>query len=271
MEITERKLQELLESLDDELYPELCTCLVDWRDSLDSEWPVQKPYFYATQLQVCDAREELPEQIGDLVKSIYLQEIRRENAEAMLNLGALYYTGRAGEQNYKKAVQYYTMAADRGNAQAVENLGYCWYYGRTGTVDYEKAFHCFVKGALAGRITSRYKMGDLYRYGYYVEKDEKLAAHIYQKCYNELGLCGSADNCADVCMRMGDVYYYGIGERRDLKAALRYYQESERYFYTKIADGDYFAPQGLQKVLRQQARARDRLRHDLPSFDWANK
>ena len=41
------------------------------------------------------------------------------------------YTGRAGDQDYKKAAHYYDMADKEGDRQATENLGYIYYYGRT--------------------------------------------------------------------------------------------------------------------------------------------
>ena len=62
--------------------------------------------------------------MAKLITDIYLNLIEDGDAEAMNDLGALYYTGRAGEQDYEKAAYYYDMADKAGNRQATENLGY---------------------------------------------------------------------------------------------------------------------------------------------------
>ena len=88
-------------------------------------------------------------------------EIGAGNADAMNDLGALYYDGSRGfEQSFEKAVRYYSMAAENGSRQAQENLGYCYYYGRDGEPDYEKAFHYFALGAFDGHLVSLYKIGE---------------------------------------------------------------------------------------------------------------
>ena len=49
----------------------------------------------------------------------------------MYNLGSCFHHGTLGvEQNWTKAVEWYTKAAEKGNSTAMNNLGYCFEYGR---------------------------------------------------------------------------------------------------------------------------------------------
>lgn len=263
------RLKLILQELDEEKYPE-CINVIYYNINTDSDDIYETPFEIACDLCECDQSEVLPKIIADFVIEIFVEEIKKENAAAMTNLGSLYYTGRCGEQSYEKAVKYYTIADEHGDRQATENLGYCYYYGRSVPVDYEKAFNYFVKGALDNHLNSLYKIGDMYKNGYYVKKDEKEAFYIYHHCYNQM-----TDECtrfigADICLRMGNVYFYGIGTSKNLELALKYYQEAEQYFYIKIKDGDYFARNGLKSVIEKQNEIRKEIAAELPDFLWTN-
>ncbi len=263
------RIMKICENLDENIYPETIDViemnvgdddgkLVLWSDA----------YELAEMLIDADKTQVMPKGIADYVIGILLEEIENGNASAMNELGALYYTGRCGEQNFKKAVEYYKMASDNGNRQATENLGYCYYYGRSVPVDYEKAYHYFIKGALDRHLISLYKIGDMYKNGYYVEKDEKEAFIIYSTCYDEMDEFWAADIGADICMRLGNAYYYGMGTKINYNMALSFYQEAERYYYKKIQNGDYFAKKGLAGVLEKLNDIREKLVADLPDFEW---
>ena len=208
--------------------------------------------------------------VVELVTDIYEDAIDLGSDEAMCNLGSLYYTGRAGEQNYEKAAHYYDMADKAGNRQATENLGYIYYYGRIGERDYEKAFKYFVKGALDGHLRSLYKVGDFYRNGYYVEKDPKEAFRIYDHCLKTmtdeaLPLVG-----ADVMMRLGDCYFEGIGVEEDLLAAQHYMSMAENMFYKRLMEGDFYQQKNLEHVLETEKSIREQIKEKmLPDLSWA--
>ena len=176
----------------------------------------------AGQLHDADGVYPMHPEVAALVMDIYRDGIENENADAMCDLGALYYTGRAGEQDYEKAAYYYDMADKAGNRQATENLGYIYYYGRTGAPDYEKAYHYFIKGALDGHLRSLYKIGDFYRNGYYVKEDWKEAFRIYEHCVEIMPSEAVSVMGADIYVRMGDCYYKGIGVEKDLLLAHRF-------------------------------------------------
>ncbi len=260
------KLSSILETIDREKYTDIvsiieCNIEVDGTVYMDA-------FDFACELHGADGTEILPKEVAELMIEIYLEEIANENPDAMTNLGSLYYTGRCGEQNYEKAVKYYTMADKYGERQATENLGYCYYYGRTGEVDYKKAYHYFVKGALDNHLNSLYKIGDMYKNGYYVEKDEKEAFYIYTHCYEQMTEVCAELIGADICMRMGNVYFYGIGTEKNYKMALKYYQEAEQHYYRKIHSGDFFAKKGLEGVIEKQNEIRKILLDGLPNFNW---
>lgn len=263
------KLIEILDTLDKGEYPEIASII---EFNISQEGKVFKSAFdIASRLHDADNTQILPKEVASLLIEIYLEEIDKENVGAMTDLGSLYYTGRCGELDYKKAVHYYTMADKLGERQATENLGYCYYYGRTGEVDYKKAFHYFVKGALDGHLNSLYKIGDMYKNGYYVEKDEKQAFYIYSHCYNQMTEISAQIVGGDISMRLGDVYYYGIGTQINLHLALKFYQESEQFFYVRINNGDYYAKKGLEDVIQKQNEIRALLMDDLPGYEWRKK
>lgn len=260
------RLKEILDTIDKEKYTDIVSIIEC--NTEDDGTVYMDAFEFASEFHEADGAEILPEEVAKLMIDIYLEEIENENAGAMTNLGSLYYTGRCGEQNYEKAVKYYTMADKHGERQATENLGYCYYYGRVGEVDYKKAYHYFVKGALDNHLNSLYKIGDMYRNGYYVEKDENEAFYIYRHCYEQMtDICAEYIG-ADICMRMGDVYFYGIGTDKNYYEALRYYQEAEQYFYRKINNGDFFARKGLENVIKNQNEIRNVLVSELPAFEW---
>lgn len=218
----------------------------------------------ACYLHDTDATLPMHPLIAEFCLQVYFDEYAKGNAEAACNLGSLYYTGRAGEQNYAKAVEYYTFAADHGDRQAAENLGYCYYYGRDVEKDYEKSYHYFVKGALDGHIVSLYKIGDFYKNGYYVQKDEKEAFYIYSRCADTMTDEASKIAGADVFMRLAQCFYKGIGTDVDLENALRLYQLSESMFYTRLKNGDFMIKNNLDRVIKEEEEVRQLLRAAMP-------
>ena len=186
----------------------------------------------------------------------YLGILAEENdSDALLSLGALYYTGFPGTaQDYNKAMHYYEKALEvsgNKNAWAMNNLGYCHYYGRTGTVDFEKAYSCFAYAAMMGNVNSMYKLGDMYYYGNHVGKDIDAAFYWYSLAKQQEP---DADEdyrdfiSASIAMRLGRAYLYGEGTDVDLIRALFELRTAEVLFYRQILIGDEFSAGQLSKV-----------------------
>jgi len=107
---------------------------------------------------------------------------KRKDPDDMMFLGGVYYEMR----KYDLALKYYEMAATMNHVPAYECLGYIWYYGRTGEKDYKKAFECFSKASEKGDIVARYKLADMYKNGYYVKKDQKKYEKMIEDMYDDL-------------------------------------------------------------------------------------
>ena len=108
----------------------------------------------------------------------YLIEELHDPAD-MLYLGGYYYQ----EKHFDLALKYYEMAASFDYDPAYECLGYIWYYGRTGERDYKKAFGYFSRLMDKGHPVATYKVADMYKNGYYVEKDQAKYEEIIEKLY----------------------------------------------------------------------------------------
>lgn len=243
--------------LDPELLPETAEL---FKNSILKE---PDPYELASAIVQCDRTADMPKELFDFVAGLYLEAIGKGNADAMNDLGALYYDGRGCEQDFTKAVLYYQMAARNGSSRAQENLGYCYYYGRNMPADYEKAFRCFALGAFRGRLTSLYKIGDMYRNGYYVGKDPKEAFGVYIRCLDLMTDEAAITVAGPVYLRVGSALLTGEGVEADPKGALVAFQRAELFLYDMVAGGDAMYKKSLQAAIDGQAKARAMLAEAL--------
>lgn len=97
----------------------------------------------------------------------------------MMSLGGYYYE----IKSFDLALKYYEMAETFDYLDAYICLGYIWYYGRTGEKDYKKAFHYYSKAMEKGDIVSSYKVADMYKNGYFVEKNYDKYVEIIESLY----------------------------------------------------------------------------------------
>lgn len=265
-----KMLNEILHSISEDEYPEICSTIYTHMQE-NAEGIYTEPFIIAQEMSEADATKQLPKLAAKFIRTAYEEELANGNADAACDIGSLYYTGRAGEQNYAKALEYYTIAADGGCRQAQENLGYCYYYGRDTAVDHEKAFHYFALGAFDGHLRSLYKIGDMYRDGHYVKKNEFEAYRIYRHCLDNMTDIALPLVGADVMMRMADCYFEGIGTEVDYELALHYYQKAEQLFYKRLQDGDFLIKGNYEKVIARQIEVRNKMQGALPSYDWAEQ
>lgn len=103
----------------------------------------------------------------------------------MMYLGGVYYE----MKHFDLALKYYEMAASYDYDAAYECLGYIWYYGRTGERDYRKAFEYFSKMMDKGNLVATYKVADMYRNGYYVDKDPETYRKMIEDLYEKVLKC----------------------------------------------------------------------------------
>lgn len=270
-EVLVKRIEQVIAAVsEDERYPESLGVLTDIQDEYDIYDFDENKEHLGIGLHEADGAYPMHPEVAKLLIDIYEDGIENESADAMCDLGSLYYTGRAGEQNYEKAAYYYDMADKAGNRQATENLGYIYYYGRIGQKDYEKAFKYFVKGALDGHLRSLYKVGDFYKNGYYVEKDPKEAFRIYEHCAEMMTEESGPLVGADVYMRLSDCFYEGFGVEKDLLVAQRLMSSAENMFYVRLAEGDFYQKRNLEHVLDVLKKIRKEIKDEvLPDLFWA--
>lgn len=124
------------------------------------------------------------------------------NPGDMLSLGGYYYE----IKRFDLALKYYEMAATYDYDPAYECLGYIWYYGRTGERDFKKAFEYFSKLMDKGNPVAAYKVADMYRNGYYVDKDQKKYEEIIEKLYPRVkGMTNVFDPVPEVFTRLARI------------------------------------------------------------------
>ena len=203
---------------------------------------------------------EYPEYINndDIIAKIisyYEEGVLQEDVTSCTNLGAIYYSGIFIKQDFTKAIELYTKAADLGEPQAMCNLGYCFYYGRDIKVDYQKAFECFILSSLYDNVNAMYKLGDMYLDEKYLTKNEKMAYVMFEKAYDNY-YDDFNHLYADITYRLAKCLFYGIGTDIDIFQAYEHIQASEYNYYLKLKDGnDPFA----EKLLRKSQKLKDEI------------
>ena len=230
------------------------------------------PYDIAGKLMALDSPKAFPRYIISFIEQLYMIEIKAGNADAMNDLGAHYYEANRGfAQDFEKAVNYYTMAAEHGSRVAQENLGFCYYYGRNMQPDYEKAFHCFALGAFDGHLISLYKIGDMYLNGYYVNRNPEEAFHIYMHCLQTMAEEAEQYVAGPVYLRLGKMFLNGTGTEVNVKNALVCLQKAESFLFDMVLAGDVKYRKSLEAAVRYQAEARKKLSEMLPDREWIDE
>ncbi|TPU38511.1 tetratricopeptide repeat protein, partial [Acinetobacter baumannii] len=69
-------------------------------------------------------------------------------------------------QNYKKAFEWYSKAAEQGEVKAQNNLGAYYANGDGGVKNYQKALDWYSKAAAQDNAEAKYYLGILYEEGY---------------------------------------------------------------------------------------------------------
>ena len=134
-------------------------------------------------------------------------------------------------------LKYYNMAADLDYIDAYECLGYIYYYGRVGDCDYKKAYHYFVKAANAGSLVSNYKVADMYKNGYYVDKDLDIYKRIIEKLYIKVkDLCDPHAPIPEIFIRLAGIRR----DEGKKKEALSLLLNAKEYMAQRIAEFPFF-------------------------------
>lgn len=159
------------------------------------------------------------------------------NQLGQVSLASLYRDGYGGmTQDYAKAIEWYTKAANQGNASAFGNLGWFYREGMGVTRDYQKSVDYYRQGAEAGDLTSIAAMGYAAQNGLGIPQNYDQARNWYEKGAN----AGDAYSMAS----LGFLYDAGVGVKQDYVEA--------RYWYEKAANaGSAYAMGNLSRLYDQ--------------------
>lgn len=156
-----------------------------------------------------------------------------KNTHYATMLGGFYY----GEREFKLAEKYYLIGATRNDIWACSGLGYIYYYGRVGKPDYKKAFYYYKRASDLGDFEATYKLADMYKNGYYVEKDYELYKALIERIYEkikddtDLGL-----PIPDIFVRMAHIKI----EEGDKEEALELYIRAKSFLAQKLSHWNFF-------------------------------
>ncbi|MDO4489233.1 MAG: tetratricopeptide repeat protein [Eubacteriales bacterium] len=164
------------------------------------------------------------------------------NPQDMLYLGGVYYE----MKRFDLALKYYEMAASYDYDPAYECLGYIWYYGRTGERDFKKAFEYFSKLMDKGDFVATYKVADMYKNGYYVEKDMKTYERIIEELYPKVIKCRNVfDPVPEVSTRLARIRT----EQGRIEDAVNLYLYAKDFLAQRIRFNAFFGNLNIMKWL----------------------
>lgn len=152
---------------------------------------------------------------------------------AQTALGVLHATGTGVDRYPATAMEWFRRAAKAGYPAAQNNLGEMYYRGEGAQRDYVKAAHWVRKAAEAGHPGAQYNLGYLYRFGTGVETNEARAFHWF-KTAAERGI-------AKAMSHLASMYRDGRGVAKD---------PNEAYFWFALA---------VERGLKSAAAKRDQV------------
>lgn len=101
--------------------------------------------------------------------------------EAYVKIGQLYANGLGVEKDEKKAFDYYSLAYNKGKVIAVFKLGEAYRYGYGTEVNYEKAMQLYEEAAEQGHTFAMISLGEMYHAGEGCEKDDEKAIALFKQ------------------------------------------------------------------------------------------
>ena len=144
-------------------------------------------------------------------------------AEALVQAGNIYYTGDAGEQNFDKALKFYSMAARKRYIKAMVHCGKLLYQRG----EFDEAEKYFFKAA-----TRRENFMFVNRINAVARE---YMGHICSRrgdmteAYRWYALAAEDYNNQAMKLKMADAYFYGDGVPKNIQRALELYKEAGQY------------------------------------------
>lgn len=173
-------------------------------------------------LEPTDAEAQLRTAVGyyrgdgveqDYKKAIhwFTKSAEQGNLIAQTTLGYIYFKGDGVPQDHTKAIQWYTKAAEQGSVDAQRNLGILYFNPEGVARDYKQALLWFTKAVEQGDLSSHFNLGLMYERGNGVAKDYNRAVALYSKAANQ--------GYPNAQFGLGRMYGQGTGVSQDNKQA----------------------------------------------------
>jgi TPR repeat protein len=218
----------------------------DWRDTcaicLD-QLPVEGATFYSCCCKrVCTAcyvkcrqhdtrcplcRAPPPKSDPEWVRRLQ-KHVDKGNAEAQIMLGGKFFNGGMGlEQDLKRAVQLFEVAAAQGNAEAQDSLGVCYTQGQGVEIDHKTAVQWWRRAAEQGYPVAQCNLGNAFYEGRGVAQSHDEAVKWFR--------LAAAQGQLDALCNLGTCYGNGKGVARDDHEALRLYKRAAAMGHAKAA------------------------------------
>lgn len=140
-----------------------------------------------------------------------LKLAKLHNAEAINELGDLYFQGIEFEQDFKKAFDYYFRAAELGYALAQYKLGSMYSEGTHISVDGKKAVRYYQLAAEQNHVEAQYELACILHEGKLIKHDLPKAFFWFQKA--------AEANLPQAQYHLGCMYLNGEGTQKDEKQA----------------------------------------------------
>ena len=149
---------------------------------------------------------------------LYSKAAEQGHPEAQFSLANCYYYGNGVEEDIIEAVRWYRKAAENGDKDAQYSLGYCYFNGEGVRANMDEAVRWYRKSAEQGNTFAQYNLGYCYYNGSGVEEDIIEAARWYRKAAE------GGDSDAQFCL--GNCYENGEGVRQDMNEAVKWYRKA---------------------------------------------
>lgn len=157
-------------------------------------------------------------------------------------IGGFYY----GKKDFELAKKYYLIAAESNDAYALDGLGYIYYYGRCGEVDYKKAFYYYSEASKQGVDEATLKLSDMYKKGLGVEKNIELSMNILTTIYEK---CKDSNDpysmFPQVAIRLGSIYI----EQGRIDEAKELFIKAKKLLILRIFDNPFFGEFTNMKIV----------------------
>jgi TPR repeat protein len=193
----------------------------------------------------------IPEKAAGVPLEEKLQSSTPMDASAQYDLAVRYYQGQGDVQDYPKALQLFTVAAEQGHPEAQYKLGVMYSFGQGVVHDPSVAVKWFQLAAKQDLPAAQYCLGVMYSTGQGVPQDLTAAAQWYTRAAEGGSVAAQ--------FMLGLVYSKGQGVVRDSTTAVKW--------YTRAAEQGSAAAQYVLAVIYEKGQGL-MVQDDMKALKW---